>query len=85
MMEESIYEEMRARVPSREMLSYADYGTGPQPIALTLSFTKPHDPDKLKPDSLNSDQDPAFKLNTNPDPAPRFYNQNLKKNYSKPP
>jgi hypothetical protein len=60
-MEESMYEEMRDRVPSREMLSYTDYGTRPQPIALlNLSFTKPHDPDKLKPNSLNSYQDPAF-------------------------
>ncbi len=56
-----MYEEVRARVPSKEMLSFMDSGTGPQPIALlTLSFTKPHDPDKLKPDSLNSDEDPAF-------------------------
>jgi hypothetical protein len=56
-----MYEEMRARVPSREMLSYTDYGTGPHSIALlNLSFTKPHDPYKLKPNSLNSDQDPAF-------------------------
>ncbi len=60
-MKESMYEEMRARVPSTEMLSYTDYGTGPQPIALlNLSFTEPHDPDKLKPNSLNSDQDPAL-------------------------